>query len=375
MINKNILTLLLSILLLTELASIDVNFSVPSVSFGSIDSKGLVTKVSRVTKPYPATFVSALKSRNSILFVGDVLLARNVEYLMNKNGSEYPYSGLNFGDISIDPYVFGNFEASIPEVHIQTETLKMNFSVDSIYLEAAKNAGFTHFSLANNHSFDFGQSGLLNTRYQLKNADLGSFGDPKKLSKDSVTFLQLKDSLVSVIGIHALEKQPTQEEIDSLVSYAGSKSDIQIAYIHWGIEYQNISDKSQRLLAQKLVDAGVDLIIGHHPHVVQEIDLIDGVPVFYSLGNYIFDQYASADVQESLLLDIEFADQPYVYLIPVSSQYTLSQPTYMSDNEAKKFLLNVADRSDTDLKKYIENGVIPLNILVATSSKIAMMNR
>lgn len=348
---------------------------IPAVSFGLISEaqpKFLQARYESVAK---VQLVNAVERRNSILLVGDVMLARNVEFIMQKEGFDYPYKGLNFNDIAINPYVVGNFESSIPRIHVPTEILKMKFSVNPILLSSAWQAGFTHFSLANNHTLDYGKTDFENTKNELTSVGFKVFGYPSKFSTDSITTLTLENRTVSIIGLHALVQKPSSSEIKNVLNHASKKSDFQIVYVHWGDEYMSKSNEDQKKLAKELVSAGADMIVGHHPHVVQEVELIDGVPVFYSLGNYIFDQYFSTEVQQGLLLHLGFDNQPLIHLIPVTSEHSLSQPTHMNEKETLKFLRELALRSDPSLKDYIQAGVLPLNRSFATSSKMAMINR
>jgi poly-gamma-glutamate synthesis protein (capsule biosynthesis protein) len=106
---------------------------------------------------------------------------------------------------------------------------------------------------------------------------------------------------------------------------------------------------------------------------VQDIDVIDGVIVFYSLGNYIFDQYFSTDVKQGLVLVLSLDETPKAMLVPVTSEQTLSQPTLMGPQLHSQFLAQLAQRSDSALSKQITQGIIHLMPKVATSTKVAMM--
>ena len=92
---------------------------------------------------------------DSLIFVGDIMMARNVEQLMKREDSSYPFDGLVLKKLTPNPAIIGNFEASMAEQHVQTEINQLKFSVDKRHLPALKQAGFTHLSLANNHSFDY----------------------------------------------------------------------------------------------------------------------------------------------------------------------------------------------------------------------------
>jgi hypothetical protein len=310
---------------------------------------------------------------NEILFVGDVMLARNVEFLMRQKDVTYPFAGSVFKQRG-EKFIVGNFESAIPNNHVPTEAEQMIFSVDATLLPTLKTVGFTHFSLANNHSFDYGVLGLENTKKELFNNELITFGDPNDVNTNSVAFIDCGKEVVALVGLHALEQVPSEKEIESLLMHAGTRSDFQIVYVHWGTEYELSANDQQHALATMLITAGADLIVGHHPHVTQNIDIIDGVPVFYSLGNFIFDQYFSKETQQGLTinLDLELAT---IELIPVTSEKTISQPRLMSDDERSQFLEDLAIRSAPELQEAIVRGVVPLNSLVASSPKIAMIEK
>ncbi len=296
------------------------------------------------------------KQNNEVVlaFVGDIMLARNVENLMRSHDPSYPYSGLEFKAYEYD-FLVGNFEASVPTVHEKTPSGSFRFSVDPIFLPSLSTAGFTHVSLANNHALDFGQAGYEETVKQLTKVGIKSFGHPNRVSTTSVTYLQRGTVTVALIGLHTLFTTPDDQSLSSLMADAITNSDLQIIYVHWGEEYVSKPDKYQIGLATKLVQLGADLIIGHHPHVMQSVGMIDDVPVFYSLGNYIFDQYFSAPVQEGLMLVVHTKSGKLerVELVPVTSREKRSVPTPVLAEEKLKFLTSLASISDETLVEEI----------------------
>jgi len=348
-------------------------FSIPDSQHGDMLQKAPTDTQVRKEPPRPSSLLATTEAPNTIIFVGDVLLGRHVESLMDVHGKNYPFAGLQFSQFSQNPFVVGNFEAAIPVVHTQTENFNMSFSVAAANIPAMTTAGFTHLSLANNHSLDFGAAAFVNTGEVLGINKLSSFGHPTMLTSDSVEILSLAGIDVALIGLHTLFNSPTAQEIEQVLQYAQESSDYQVVYVHWGEEYKTSSNASEQFLAQQLVEAGADLIIGHHPHVVQEVGYIQGVPVFYSLGNYIFDQYFSSGVQTGLLLQLDFATYPKIQLIPVQSHSTLSQPAMLTADAHAAFLDTLSSNSHLDLREYIKQGIIPLRKQVATSSEIAIM--
>jgi len=125
------------------------------------------------------------------------MLGRHVEFLMSKHGSKYPYEKLEF-DME-DSYLIGNFEASIPKIHKRTPNFNFNFSVEEKYIPDLKSIGFTHLSLANNHSFDFGDDDFQNTKSVLMKNDLIPMGHPNFLASSSTEFLEVSGIKVSIM--------------------------------------------------------------------------------------------------------------------------------------------------------------------------------
>ena len=131
--------------------------------------------------------------------------------------------------------------------------------------------------------------------------------------------------------------------------------------VHWGQEYQIKSSVFQQKLARKIIDSGADLIIGHHPHVVQEIEIYNNKLIFYSLGNFVFDQYFSEQTQQGLAVRLEINENKLVFqLFPIQSK--LSQPFLMEQNQAEKFLEKLSERLSEDLVEEIKRGVIEIKL-------------
>lgn len=367
---------LFSGILVTQLVYTSVAIPVAEYSFGVTAQFSKAPKRVLTPSPSAAFYTSQKQSYESVLFVGDVLLARNVEYLMNQHGPDYPYRGLSFTKIVHNPAVVGNFESSIPKTHTQTPAQMMTFSVSETFIPELANAGFTHVSQANNHAYDYLKPGYTNATKILEQNNIEAFGHPEKTDISSIEFITVQDKVVAVMPAYTLQQLPAYSELKDVFEYASARSDIQIVYVHWGTEYVSVHNSRQREAAERFVAAGADLIVGHHPHVVQDIELINGVPVFYSLGNYIFDQYDSLDTQEGLMLHLELSQpQLTISLLPVTSVGTLSQPRFMKTQEHALFLEKLAKRSDVQLRDFIKSGVILIGTEVASSSKVAIMSQ
>lgn len=332
-----------TLFLITEPASIFAE----EVSFGVVENRQPSTAI-------PQTDTELPLGKNTIFFFGDVMLARDVERKISRSGSSFPFIYTEIP--KNNAYAVANFESAIPKVHSQTPNNTFRFSTKDEFLPALHEAGFTHVSLANNHAFDAGSSGYNNTITKLWENDIIPFGHPTVVSSSSVTFMELGSSTVAVVALHTLFSKPNEASVANVLAYAAELSDKQIVYIHWGEEYVSLQNESQREYAKFLIAAGADMIVGHHPHVVQGIELIEQVPVFYSLGNYIFDQYFSTEVQTGLVLSLTTGEGLQVALLPVTSVENRTQPRPMDEAHRADFLKKLSTLSTTELSEQILAG-------------------
>jgi poly-gamma-glutamate synthesis protein (capsule biosynthesis protein) len=274
-------------------------------------------------------------------------------------GMNYPFLNLPSTETLA---VIGNFEAAVPKVHKITQSGEFAFSVATSALPSLYDYGFSHMSLANNHSYDFGVGGYINTKKELSEVGVEVFGNQLQQASSSISIVTLHNRLrVALVGVTAVHIEPTAAEIEALFSRATMDSDIQIAYVHWGNEYMSIHSVSQERLGKAFVDAGADMVIGHHPHVIQDVGLYKSAPIFYSLGNFIFDQYFSEEVQNGLALKVVIdADSIRIELFPVTSIGSRSQPRLMSAYERDKTLEKLANVSDPLLREQLLTGTVTI---------------
>lgn len=295
--------------------------------------------------------------RKTILFVGDIMLDRGVEYFIDKNSAAYPFQEINRFLKGMD-IVFGNLEGPVVKNPPAFKDDSLRFAFDSQMSESLSRANFGLLSLANNHTLNMGQKGLDETRELLKGANVAFVGDPVKCADN---FIFLKDDVIFLAFNKTFSLNCGDEEIAEIVKSAKSAASemFLIVSIHWGNEYQLKSSAAQQKLAHKIIDAGADLIIGQHPHVVQEIENYAGKIIFYSLGNFIFDQSFSKETQQGLAVGLEIYSKSLVYrLFPV--QINKAQPFLMKKKETEEFLNDLSQKSDSDLLNGIKSGIIRL---------------
>lgn len=292
-----------------------------------------------------------------IVFAGDMMFDRGVERLMDEFGYTYPVDLIK-GFLKGFDCAIGNLEGPINEKpkDFSDDSLKFSFSTKSI--EPLKEGNFQLVSLANNHTLNMGQEGLEETRNILKSSNIGYAGDPIECG---IEYLYQKDyiSFYAINGTFSFSCSG-EDMISSLIEarYYNPDSFI-VIMMHWGDEYAMTSSEIQKQVAHDLIDAGADLIIGGHPHVSQDIEKYNGKLIFYSLGNFIFDQYFSKETQEGLLVGMELYKDKQVYtLYPIMNH--LSQPRLMEE-EKQAFLDDLAKKSSGELAESIKNGVIQVN--------------
>ena len=315
----------------------------------------------------------ATKKSTTVTFVGDVMLARNVEYLLKSRGSNYPFRHLTELFAGSDTVV-GNFESAVLKNHVKTPSFTTTFSVDSLFLPLLTKAGFTHMSLANNHSFDYGPATFTNTEIALKEAGLSVLGNPNQVTTSTTAIITAGDYTIGLLAVNKIFSNIPWADIVTKIKDLEARTDYQIVFVHWGEEYVLKHNNKQEEFAKKLIDTGIDAVVGHHPHVTQDIEVYKNKPIFYSLGNFIFDQYFSVDVQQGLLLKLNIATSTVTYtIVPISSESSLSQPALMAGREATLFLKNLARRSDPNFTQNIKAGLLILPFDLATSSQNSMI--
>lgn len=253
---------------------------------------------------------------------GDLMLDRGVRKLGQDKGYEKFFSGivdlLKSADLAI-----ANLEGPITTYPSKTLLSNGKISPELTFTFAPETAkalatvGFDALSLANNHTANFGQKGLDETRGYLKKAGVAYFGSPANTAS-STLLLEKNGFRLALVGYHAFSSG--FEGISDNIRDLNNRGYFVIVMPHWGEEYATSSTADQKAKARLMVAAGAKAIFGAHPHVVMEHSLIGDVPVFYSLGNLLFDQYFSPEVLNGNLVKITLAQGskgPYIESIQI----------------------------------------------------------
>ena len=240
-----------------------------------------------------------------IVLTGDILLDRGVRRVIEHHGVDHLFSEGVDSVFRSAQVVVGNLEC--PATKIQTPVFKQFiFRTEPEWLYALKQHGITHLNLANNHSIDQGREGLLDTRQNILHAGMIPIGAGKTMEEASTPVLLadeprkvwLVPSLrLALENFAYLPEKPSvsQEPMDSLLNRIhqlrqADSTAVIIVSLHWGGEHTLIPVPLQRHEAHLLVMAGADVLVCHHTHTLQTIEDFHGHQIYYSIGNFIFDQ-------------------------------------------------------------------------------------
>ena len=184
--------------------------------------------------------------------------------------------------------------------------------------EILRKAGITAATLANNHSMDFGYPGLVDSLRVLRDAGIATAGAGRDAAEATRALrIKVADQDVCVLACSrtfpesfwasfskAGTAHPLLPELVNKVRRCALTADFTAVSFHWGSEMSNSASSYQRELAQAVIKAGADMVIGHHPHVLQEIEIIEGRPVFYSLGNFAFGSRPSEKTPQGMAVQV-----------------------------------------------------------------------
>jgi poly-gamma-glutamate synthesis protein (capsule biosynthesis protein) len=232
----------------------------------------------------------------SLLHFGDAMFDRNVRARMEKGVD--PFQSLRSVDIMRDYTIrMLNLEGPIvemPREKCQQKAYNFQFSPDTTTL--LSNEGFTLVTIGNNHIFDCYQTGLDSAVKYLKDAGIGIIGYPS-IERSYASITTPEGTKVALIGIDTTIGIVSANKIAPLIKKLSAARDAVIVSVHWGTEYAPRANAEQKRLAHEWIDAGASLIIGHHPHVIENMEVYHGKVIFYSLGNFIFDQIGEKENQ------------------------------------------------------------------------------
>jgi poly-gamma-glutamate synthesis protein (capsule biosynthesis protein) len=237
-----------------------------------------------------------------LLFTGDILLSRQVQAEISRTGRS-PFESVAPLFANAD-WISGNLEGALgdsTECRVAANALCFA-SIDTAATLFAR-AGFDALTLENNHAGDLGEAGRTRTRAALRAASIVDVEFER-----SPRFARVGARTMAVVSVTTIPSADghvqhiPSVDLEQKLRLARALASIVVVSVHWGNELQDWPSAAQRDAAKWLVSHGANLVVGHHPHVVQDPDCVDGVPVFYSLGNHVFDQ-KYPQTKEGLIAD------------------------------------------------------------------------
>jgi poly-gamma-glutamate capsule biosynthesis protein CapA/YwtB (metallophosphatase superfamily) len=256
-------------------------------------------------------------STTTILFTGDIMLSRGVMSEVKKHGDDptFPFvfiaSTTRVADILV-----GNLESPI-STRGTDQGNPYPFRADPMIIPGLQFAGFDVLTLANNHILDWGREALSDTVSRLNDASIRVSGagrneseanTPAIVQSKGMTFAifsytNLNSKSFFATGNSAGTSRFDEREIVTAVQNAKKEGKVVIVSMHWGDEYRSRANVAQQKLGKTFIDAGADIVVGHHPHVAEEVERYGNGWIAYSLGNFIFDQNFSEETNKGLLLE------------------------------------------------------------------------
>jgi len=254
-----------------------------------------------------------------VLFLGDMMLDRTLRKRGEEKGYPFIFECMKDTFSQYDEVVV-NLEGTVTQyesvsrdaAYLAPESFRFTF--DPAALDAAVESGITIFGLANNHIFDYGREGVLETIKNLSERNLGFFGNPldedSSLSIDTdknKTYAHINKPSIVIVPFNEFFGSKDANKKETLAGIEKAKQESPhatiVVFAHWGDEYVPASDRVKGW-AYEFIDAGADVIIGTHPHVIQEVEIYKDARIYYSLGNFIFDQYWEEAVRTGIAVEM-----------------------------------------------------------------------
>lgn len=266
---------------------------------------------------------SADETDITVLLTGDIMLGRSVMGVsLAKDDPNYPFKKV--ADIlKKSDVVFGNLENPIV-ANCPTSDSGFKFCADPKMVQGLSYAGVDIVNLANNHISNYGQDGINQTEKYLSDAGIGYVGT------GNLVIRNIKGTRLGFLGFDFLDYEPKDTDY-KLIENSKKQVDILIVMVHWGVEYVPLATDTQKLIGNQLVSSGADVVVGSHPHVVQNTDYINGKPIFYSLGNFVMDQSWSEETKSGLAVRLTYKNGKLLSVekLPVYME-SFAQPAWVN---------------------------------------------
>lgn len=308
-----------------------------------------------------------------MVFTGDIYFSKRMQANYDAGGIENVICENYRKLLSESDLSFGNLECAIGDKENKKDDKKYTFLMPSKYTKGLKEAGYNILSISNNHILDNGTSGLYSTMRELKKNDLEYIGAGKDYDEASkclikeidgkkYAFISASAVLPDIDWKASKNKSGVNDGYDVYkicedIKKATKVANKVIVFMHWGAELEIVPNIKQKDAAHCFVDVGADLVIGTHPHILQEIEYYHGVPIVYSLGNFIYGGTSRDTMMLQVIFNYTVKPMGDIQLIiyPGRADYEHTK-MYTNKQITKAVIKNLQDTSSTC---YIgENGYV-----------------
>lgn len=263
-------------------------------------ARGIRSNESNLSQDQPVVAPTLSENGYTIIFGGDVMLARDVGYGIKYNSLD-PFQDVR-GVLSAADLAVANLECVVSDRGIQANK-KYTFRADPAVLPLLKSSGIDMVSVANNHAGDFGREAFVDMLSRLREEGIGYFGGGANIAEAYTLQMALVGDLrVALLAVSNIETPyfaasdnqagiawVDDDRIANAIKSMRDSADIIVVVPHWGWEYTEIVSEEQERLAHLMIDAGADAVIGSHPHHIQRDEEYNGKLIVYSMGNFIFE--------------------------------------------------------------------------------------
>jgi len=278
----------------------------------SDNQEGIYKPVDKVKLAPKVTLRPNIVENITISVIGDVILGQDERFgnfadYYQRYGPQYFFSGVK-DILAKDTLTIANLEGTLTKSREKIDKSHQGnrafwFKGEPAYTEILQAGSVEAVNLANNHSLDYGAEGLKDTITHLKKVGITCFGEEQTATYGKVGLIgaNVLGPVEQGTDISVLKKK-LKKQIENL----REKVPIVVVYFHWGTEYQTKVDKQQKELAHFAVDQGAKLVVGSHPHVLQEIEQYKGATIVYSLGNFVFGGNTGVPVMDTMIFQQTF---------------------------------------------------------------------
>jgi poly-gamma-glutamate capsule biosynthesis protein CapA/YwtB (metallophosphatase superfamily) len=262
------------------------------------------------------------KEKIKIIFAGDLMFDRYIRIVAERNGNDFILENLT-EELNQKDLVVANLEGPITENSSISSGSVMGsrenfvFTFNPSIIETLEKNNIFLLNIGNNHILNFGEKGLSQTRDNLINSRISFFGDTGKYKEDISYIYDLDGYKIGFVNYNSFVSGSFSRALEE-IKLIRDDCDFLVVYTHWDREYQVEPLNATRQKAHQFIDLGSDLIIGTHPHIIGERESYKQKWIYYSLGNFVFDQYFRHDTTEGLL--VELVINPLTFEIEINEK-------------------------------------------------------